>query len=83
MAVLDVQKMNLTALKEENEVMERHVEDSLAIVEPIRDSYMLHCGNSFENLSAVDVGSGAGLPGVILAIARPSIDHDLNLFWQK
>ncbi|KAL1541533.1 16S rRNA (guanine(527)-N(7))-methyltransferase [Salvia divinorum] len=66
------QKMNLTAVKEENEVMERHVEDSLAIIEPVRDSYMLRCGNSFENLSVVDVGSGAGLPGVILAIACPS-----------
>ncbi|KAG6403963.1 hypothetical protein SASPL_136197 [Salvia splendens] len=66
------QKMNLTAVKEENEVMERHVEDSLAIIEPVRDSYMLRCGDSFENLSVVDVGSGAGLPGVILAIACPS-----------
>ena len=68
--------MNLTAVKEENEVMERHVEDSLAIIEPVRDSYMLRCGDSFENLSVVDVGSGAGLPGVILAIACPSTDHD-------
>ncbi|XP_057806310.1 uncharacterized protein LOC131021221 isoform X3 [Salvia miltiorrhiza] len=66
------QKMNLTAVKEENEVMERHVEDSLAIIEPVQDSYMLRCGSSFENLSVVDVGSGAGLPGMILAIACPS-----------
>ncbi|KAH6756985.1 S-adenosyl-L-methionine-dependent methyltransferases superfamily protein [Perilla frutescens var. hirtella] len=65
------QKMNLTAVKDENEVMERHVEDSLTIIEPVRDSYMLHCGISFENLSVVDVGSGAGLPGMILAIACP------------
>ncbi|KAL8457684.1 hypothetical protein ACS0TY_035525 [Phlomoides rotata] len=65
------QKMNLTAVKEENEVMERHVEDSLAIIEPVRNSYMLHCGGSFENLSVVDVGSGAGLPGLVLAIACP------------
>ncbi|KAL3835158.1 hypothetical protein ACJIZ3_009894 [Penstemon smallii] len=66
------QKMNLTAVKEEDEVMERHVEDSLAIVNPIRDSYLSNCGNSFENLSVVDVGSGAGLPGLVLAIACPS-----------
>ncbi|KAK4362382.1 hypothetical protein RND71_017623 [Anisodus tanguticus] len=65
------QKMNLTAVKEENEVMERHVEDSLSIIEPIRTSYLSHCGPSSENLNLIDVGSGAGLPGVILAIASP------------
>ncbi|KAK4437162.1 Ribosomal RNA small subunit methyltransferase G [Sesamum alatum] len=66
------QKMNLTAVREENEVMERHVEDSLAIIGPVRDSYLSRCGSSFEKLSVVDVGSGAGLPGLILAIACPS-----------
>ncbi|KAL0342787.1 UNVERIFIED_CONTAM: Ribosomal RNA small subunit methyltransferase G [Sesamum calycinum] len=66
------QKMNLTAVREENEVMERHVEDSLAIIDPVRDSYLSHCRSSFEKLSVVDVGSGAGLPGLILAIACPS-----------
>lgn len=63
--------MNLTAVREENEVMERHVEDSLAIIEPIRSSYISHCGDSWENINLVDVGSGAGLPGLILAIACP------------
>ncbi|KAK6924893.1 rRNA small subunit methyltransferase G [Dillenia turbinata] len=66
------QRMNLTAVTEESEVMERHVEDSLAIIPPIHNSYLSHCGNSFDNLSLVDVGSGAGLPGLILAIACPS-----------
>ncbi|XP_073035761.1 uncharacterized protein [Primulina eburnea] len=65
------QKMNLTAVKDENEAMERHVEDSLALVEPICSSYMSCCGSSFQNLSVIDVGSGAGLPGLILAIACP------------
>lgn len=63
--------MNLTAVKEKSEVMERHVEDSLAIIEPIRSSYSSHCGASWENINLVDVGSGAGLPGLILAIACP------------
>ncbi|XP_050151479.1 uncharacterized protein LOC126626262 isoform X2 [Malus sylvestris] len=65
------QKMNLTAVKEADEVMERHIEDSLAIIPPIRNSYFSHCKVSSESLSLVDVGSGAGLPGLILAIACP------------
>lgn len=64
--------MNLTAVTEESEVMERHVEDSLSIMPPIQSSYLSHCGDSCENLSLIDVGTGAGLPGLILAIARPS-----------
>lgn len=63
--------MNLTAVREVNEVMERHVEDSLAILPPLSDCYRAHCGNSCDKLNLVDVGTGAGLPGVVLAIARP------------
>ncbi|KAI3985612.1 hypothetical protein MKX01_033895 [Papaver californicum] len=65
------QKMNLTAVRERNEVMDRHVEDSLAIIPPIRSFYLSHCNSSCDNLNLVDVGSGAGLPGLIFAIARP------------
>lgn len=65
------QKMNLTAVIERSEVMERHIEDSLAIIPPIDESYTSHCGSSCESLNLVDVGSGAGLPGLILAIACP------------
>lgn len=63
--------MNLTAVTERNEVMERHIEDSLAIIPPISESYASHCSSSCESLNLVDVGSGAGLPGLILAIACP------------
>lgn len=63
--------MNLTAVKEANDVMDRHIEDSLAIIPPIQSSYISHCESSCENLNLVDVGSGAGLPGLILAIACP------------
>ncbi|CAI9280339.1 unnamed protein product [Lactuca saligna] len=65
------QKMNLTAVKEASDVMDRHIEDSLSIIPPIQSSYISHCESSFENLNLVDVGSGAGLPGLILAIACP------------
>lgn len=63
--------MNLTAVRDVSDVMDRHIEDSLAIIPPIQTSYISHCGSSFENLNLVDVGSGAGLPGLILAIACP------------
>ncbi|GMY24878.1 ribosomal rna small subunit methyltransferase g [Fagus crenata] len=65
------QKMNLTAVREVNEVMERHIEDSLSIIPPIKNSYVSHCNDSIKNINLVDVGSGAGLPGLILAIACP------------
>ncbi|XP_012573606.1 uncharacterized protein [Cicer arietinum] len=70
-------RMNLTAVKEVNEVMERHVEDSLAILPPLSDSHRSHCSTSIDKLKLVDIGTRAGLPGVILAIARP--DWDINL----
>ncbi|KAF5185487.1 Ribosomal rna small subunit methyltransferase g [Thalictrum thalictroides] len=65
------QRMNLTAVTEKNEVMTRHVEDSLAIIPPIQNSYISHCSSSYDNLKLIDVGSGAGLPGLIFAIACP------------
>ncbi|KAL6973295.1 16S rRNA (guanine(527)-N(7))-methyltransferase [Sarracenia purpurea var. burkii] len=65
------QKMNLTAVTEASEVMERHVEDSLAIIPPVQSSYAMHCGASHNELRLIDVGTGAGLPGLILAIACP------------
>lgn len=63
--------MNLTAVKEVNEVMERHIEDSLALISPLHQSYTSHCNDLCDNLNVVDVGTGAGLPGLVLAIARP------------
>ncbi|XLS51507.1 hypothetical protein HN51_012184 [Arachis hypogaea] len=68
-----IKRMNLTAVKDADEVMERHVEDSLAILLPLRDCYRTRYGDtpSHEKLSLVDIGTGAGLPRVVLAIACP------------
>lgn len=63
-----MQKMNLTATKDAEEVMERHIEDSLAILPPIKTCYS---NVLFDQISLIDVGSGAGLPGLVLAIACP------------
>jgi 16S rRNA (guanine527-N7)-methyltransferase len=51
---------NLTAVREIAEMIPKHVLDSLAILPYIRDDPIL------------DVGTGAGLPGLILAMARPN-----------
>lgn len=70
--------MNLTAVTERSAVLERHVGDSLALLPAI--DYGLEAASHLamdslckEPLRVVDVGSGAGLPGLILAIARPGV----------
>jgi len=58
--------MNLTAITEPDEIVVKHFADSLS---------MLKYVDINENSSVIDVGTGAGFPGVALLIARP----DLNL----
>ena len=58
------EKMNLTAITEYGDVMKKHFIDSLSIVkaiDPKSISYM------------IDVGTGAGFPGLALKIAFPEI----------
>jgi len=55
-------KINLTAIVEERAVVELHFLDSLAVAPLVRDCKTL-----------IDVGSGAGFPGAVLAIALPSL----------
>ena len=61
---------NLTARLEPSEMLTHHLLDSLAIVEPLRRQ----CGAG--PLRLLDVGSGAGLPGVVLAICEPGWQVD-------
>ncbi|XP_051203996.1 uncharacterized protein [Lolium perenne] len=65
------QRMNLTAITDEAGVMTRHVADSLAVLPPLERAYTSR-GGDVAGISLIDVGSGAGLPGLILAVARPS-----------
>jgi 16S rRNA (guanine527-N7)-methyltransferase len=61
---------NLTAVREPSEMLTHHLLDSLAIVNPVRRQL---AGESAELL---DVGSGAGLPGIAVAICCPDLRVD-------
>lgn len=61
---------NLTAILDPQEMLTHHLLDSLAVVGPLR-RYMAGAGLKAARL--LDVGSGAGLPGVLVAIACPNV----------
>jgi len=60
---------NLTAVRNTGEMFTHHLLDCLAVVVPLRNG-MNAVGQSA--LRVLDVGSGAGLPGVILAMLNPA-----------
>jgi 16S rRNA (guanine527-N7)-methyltransferase len=60
---------NLTAAKTPEEIVAHHLLDSLAIL-PWVDRALSAAAPPLER-NILDVGSGAGLPGLVIAIARP------------
>ena len=56
---------NLTAVRDPAEMMTHHLLDSLAAIAPLK--------RHMEQGTLLDVGSGAGLPGVVIAICCPAI----------
>ena len=59
---------NLTAVRDPQEMLTHHLLDSLAVVGPLRRQTGGHA------VKLLDVGSGAGLPGVVMAICCPEVD---------
>jgi 16S rRNA (guanine527-N7)-methyltransferase len=59
---------NLTALRSSHEMLTHHLLDSLSVVLPLR-AQLLSMG--LDQGKLLDVGSGGGLPGVVLAIVMP------------
>ena len=64
------QVYNLTAVRDPNEMLTQHLLDSLAVVEPLRRQTGSEPGR------LLDVGSGGGLPGAVVAICCPQLQVD-------
>lgn len=62
---------NLTAVRDPEHMLTHHLLDSLAIVDPLRRR--LQARHGVERPRLLDVGAGAGLPGVVVAICCPDI----------
>jgi 16S rRNA (guanine527-N7)-methyltransferase len=60
-------RVNLTSVRDPAGIIERHFVDSLAVVPHL----------PWGAGSLVDVGSGAGFPGAVLALARPALSVTL------
>ncbi|OTP71602.1 rRNA small subunit 7-methylguanosine (m7G) methyltransferase GidB [Caballeronia sordidicola] len=61
---------NLTAIRDPRQMLIQHILDSLAIVPHMAESGIAR--------TALDVGSGGGLPGIVMAIVLPNWQVTLN-----
>jgi len=68
---------NLTAVREPAEMLTHHLLDSLAVIAPLRQQLAaLSLAESARPIKLLDVGSGAGLPGIVVAICCPEVAVD-------
>lgn len=58
---------NLTAIRDEKEMVEKHFIDSLLLQNSIEEN----------DKTAMDIGTGAGFPGMVLAICNPEVNFTL------
>ncbi len=79
---------NLTAIRDVDHALVQHLFDSLSVIAPLQD----WCDkNTRAAPKILDVGSGGGLPGVVLAIAMPgaqvhcidAVDKKITFIRQK
>lgn len=64
MLVVKNKVMNLTGITEWDEVLEKHFLDSISLIRAV---------DLNQNLSVMDMGTGAGFPGIPLKIAFPNL----------
>ena len=62
------EKFNLTAITDENQIIEKHFLDSLFLAKYI----------NLDNKKVLDIGTGAGFPGIPLAIIFPNASFYLS-----
>ena len=62
---------NLTAIRDPEQMIIRHLLDSLSVIP------FLYENKRFDDTKTLDVGSGGGMPGVILAICNPNRQYVL------
>lgn len=65
-------QMNLTAITDVKGIAEKHIHDSLTALAPLDLELERH-----DSIKVADIGTGAGLPGIVLKIMRPEIRIDL------
>lgn len=58
---------NLTAIRDEKGILEKHFIDSLLVHQLLNEN----------DKTAIDIGTGAGFPGMVLAICNPKIQFTL------
>jgi 16S rRNA (guanine527-N7)-methyltransferase len=68
-------RINLTAIREPSEIVQRHFGESLFAAKSLLDQKLLH--------TAIDLGSGAGFPGVPFALLAPDVQVTLIESQQK
>ena len=66
---------NLTAVRDPAEMLTHHLLDSLAVINPLRKQ-LVALAPTQARRRLLDVGSGAGLPGIVIAICCPEIVVD-------
>ena len=64
---------NLTAVRAPDEMLRHHLLDSLAVLPPLLRHLAAMPSRSDAKPRLLDVGSGAGLPGVVFAICCPAL----------
>lgn len=71
---------NLTAVRDPEEMLTHHLLDSLAVIAPLRAQLAAQADKAgtpgAHKVRLLDVGSGAGLPGVVIAICCPDVSVD-------
>ncbi len=68
------ERMNLTAITEKRDVVLKHFADCLSLIPAIPN---------WDGLRVIDVGTGAGFPGIPIKIARPAVEMTLLDSLQK